>query len=181
MDAMWLVIVNVAAILLSPIIALIISLYLQRSNHARMDKIHLFMVLVASRGNRMTQEHVRALNMLDAVFHKNKQVRKIWREYYELLHQPAPADSSLIQKWNDKLVELIQEIAKDLGYSNYLRNMDMQRVYSPIWAGNRDAQVQDIMDELVRFLRTFRSITTNTIDPLDAAQEHLNASEPKEE
>ena len=57
-------IINIIAIVLSPIIAVLITRYLSIRTDKKKDKMEIFKILMATRYNRCTIEYVRALNSI---------------------------------------------------------------------------------------------------------------------
>lgn len=100
-------IINIIAIVLSPIIAVLITRYLSIRTDKKKDKMEIFKILMATRYNRCTIEYVRALNSIDVVFYDSKKVRKAWSDYYSVLQNPTP-NSNLIF---DKELLLIEAMA----------------------------------------------------------------------
>lgn len=76
---------SLLAILLSPVVAVLVSLYIQHRKERKATKLWIFNTLIATRHAPMTDERVRALNMVDVVFHDAKRVRQLWHEYFDML------------------------------------------------------------------------------------------------
>src|SRR6185312_12440651 len=62
------VIVNILAVLLSPLIAVLITVSLQNRKERRDSKRRIFETLIGTRHAPITEETTRALNMIDVVF-----------------------------------------------------------------------------------------------------------------
>lgn len=73
-------IVNLIAIVVIPIVAVIIGQMLQNRAQKRNDKIQIFKILMTSRVYGWTNESVQALNLLEIVFADDKAVCKQWKE-----------------------------------------------------------------------------------------------------
>ena len=71
-------ILNLIAIVVIPIAAVIIGQYLQDRAEIRKDKMHIFKVLMTSRIYGWTQESVHCLNIIDIVFADDKKVRDLF-------------------------------------------------------------------------------------------------------
>lgn len=67
-------ILNLIAIIVIPIVAVLIGQHLQNRAEIRKDKIHIFKVLMTSRIYGWTQESVHCLNIFDIVFSDDKKV-----------------------------------------------------------------------------------------------------------
>ena len=77
--------VNIIAILLSPLIAVLVTVMLQARNEQNSRRLWIFNTLIATRHSPLIDEAVRALNMIDVAFYHSKRVRQIWHEYYNML------------------------------------------------------------------------------------------------
>ena len=110
-------IVNLIALIVIPILAVIIGQKLQEKAQKRNDKIQIFKILMTSRIYGWTPESVQALNLLEIVFADDKAVCEQWKVYYDKLCVEDPNDMELskIKKEKDRLLEIM---AKSLGYKN---------------------------------------------------------------
>lgn len=108
-------IINIIAIIVSPIIAVIVGQLLQAKSKRRADKLDIFKTLMVNRGLGWSIESVRALNIIEVVFSDDKEVLEQWKIYYDKLYVQNPNDAELakIKKEGDKLIEVM---AKSLGY-----------------------------------------------------------------
>lgn len=77
--------INVLAILISPALAVLISLWLLIRKEKQQKKYFILSSLMAARHYPVSDENVRALNMIDMIFHDKKGVRKLWHEYFDML------------------------------------------------------------------------------------------------
>ena len=77
--------INVATVLIAPIVAVIVGQKLQDKGQKRKDKMEIFRVLMMNRGIGWTADTVRALNIIDVVFSDDDSVRARWKEYYNQL------------------------------------------------------------------------------------------------
>lgn len=116
---------NMVAILLGPVTAVCITLWVQRRTEKRTLKRSIFTTLLAHRKSILITESVaNSLNLIDVIFHDNRQVCELWHDYYALLSQnPSEART---HKW----LELLTSMAKDLGYNN-LTQVDLDKFYIP--------------------------------------------------
>jgi hypothetical protein len=113
---------------LSPLLAVLVSILFQRRYSAYDARHQLFMNLMTHRRATVpATEWVNALNCLDVVYSGYPKVLKSWKALYEvLLVQPL-----IVESLNTKTVELLDEMAKSLGYKS-LRQLDIQKFYTPI-------------------------------------------------
>ena len=126
---------NFSAILLGPVIAMCIGRYLQTQATKRDEKMHIFKVLMTSRG-AATFEYVIACNTIDIVFSDDKGVRQRWKELYETLHteQDNDADREAMAKARYRLLEAI---ALALGYKDKITWETIQNPYNPKWLADK--------------------------------------------
>ena len=72
-------IINIVALIVVPIVAVLIGQHLQNRAQKRMDKMEIFKTLMIARTG-WTVESVRALNVIDIIFVNDKKVRNAWRD-----------------------------------------------------------------------------------------------------
>ena len=122
-------IISIIAIILSPIIAVGITTYIQNKESKRKDKMEIFKILMTGRLYGWDIASVHALNTLEIVFSDEKDVIKQWKNYYE-----AACSGTNIQIQQYKLLE---EIAKSLGYKDKISWESIQNPYIPTWLSER--------------------------------------------
>lgn len=98
-------IINIIAIIISPIVAVIVGQYLQTKSKKPEDKLEIFKTLMVSRGLGGSTESVRALNIIEVVFSDDKNVLNQWKKYYDKLYveNPTETDLSKIKIEGDKI------------------------------------------------------------------------------
>ena len=79
-------ILNLIAIVVIPIVAVVIGQHLQNRAEIRKDRMHIFKVLMTSRIYGWTQESVHCLNIIDIVFSDDKKVRNAWKDLFDKYH-----------------------------------------------------------------------------------------------
>lgn len=164
-------VLTILAILVSPVIAVTVSMQVQSRKEKRANQLQLLSTLIGLRHEgRVSADTVRALNLIEIVFHDEKEVRRLWKEYFDMVHNPA--ESAL---WNKKKLELITEMAKTLGYGKEISHLDMDRVYTPV-ALEEDAQRNnELMDQLLRVLKATKKLNIDADDHLlEPKPEHLS-------
>ena len=136
-------IINIIAIIISPIVAVIVGQYLQNKSKKREDKLEIFKILMVSRGLGWSTESVRALNIIEVVFSDDKNVLNQWKKYYDKLcvEEPNETELSKIKIEGDKLLEVI---AKSLGYK--ITWETIQNPYIPRGLTNNLSQQQQYMN-----------------------------------
>jgi hypothetical protein len=140
---------DIIAILLSPLLAWIVTILYQNRAEKRKAKRDLFLIIMAKRRTTPPAiELVDALNKIDVVFQNNPKVRAAWREYFLSLHQ----ENWQFENSNSFLLDLLSEMASVLGYK-HLRQTEIDRVYSPRYYSDIRHGQQLLFDEQFRVLR----------------------------
>ena len=123
-------IINIIAIIVSPIVAVIIGQTLQDKIRIRADKIEVFKTLMISRGMGLSLESVKALNIIEIVYSDDKKVLNQWKIYHDKLRVENPDETELgkIKTERDKLLEVM---AKSLGYKDKITWETIQNPYIP--------------------------------------------------
>lgn len=152
-------IISIVAILLSPIIAVLITLWYQSYKTKRDAKMNLFLTLMTYRKtNPPTYSMVDSLNMISVLFSKNKTVVELWHEYYELLCQKF--DETNYETRSHKYLDMLSEMARVLGYKN-LPQTSIDKFYSPVAHGIQYELSQKLHHEFLRVLENTASIVVN--------------------
>lgn len=123
-------ILNIIALILVPIFAVVIAQKLQEKAQKRNDKMQIFKILMTSRICGWTNESVHALNLIDIVFADDKDVRKQWKVYFDKMcvENPTEIDLLKIKKEKEKLLETM---AVSLGYKDIITWESIQNPYIP--------------------------------------------------
>lgn len=145
--------VNIFAILFSPVVAVLVTVYLQSRREKRNQKLWIFNTLIATRHSPIIDENVRALNMIDVVFHDSQRVRDLWHEYFNMLGNEGLNNPQGWTQRQKKNLEMITEMAKGLGYGKAITHLDVDRVYYPVGLGAQSQKAQEIAEELLRVLK----------------------------
>lgn len=145
---------EIIAILLSPLVAWVITILYQNRAEKRKAKRDLFLTLMAKRKTRPPPvEFIDAFNKIDVVFQENKSVRFAARAYLDSLTD----EGILTGMSNSSLLDLLSEMANVLRYKN-LRQTEIDRFYNPRYLANQ-TQNQDIFwDEYIRVLQYSKSL-----------------------
>jgi len=144
------------AALLSPLAAVLITIWYQNRQTRRRAKMALFLDLVSFRDYiPLPWQYVVALNRIDVVFHRQKDIRMLWHEYYDLISQDQK--EPVVSRVREKKVALISAMAKHLGYKN-IDQIFLQRYY--LTQGYIDSLLLDdgIKRELLRVLKSTETL-----------------------
>ena len=123
-------ILNLIAIFIIPVVAVIVGQHLQNRAEIRKDKMHIFKVLMTSRIYGLTQESVHCLNIIDIVFADDKKVRDAWKDLYDKYCVENP-DETQIKKIQNAQYKLLETMANSLGYKDKVTWETIQNPYIP--------------------------------------------------
>lgn len=123
-------VLNLLAIIIIPIAAVIIGQRLQDRAEIRKDKMHIFKVLMTSRIYGWTVDSVHALNLIDVIIAKDKAVRAAWKELYEAYSSTEQSDL-MANKRKNLMYKLLEEIANNIGYKKEITWETIQNPYIP--------------------------------------------------
>ena len=76
-----LLVIQTLAILLSPVIVWIASLIYFRFKENKDRKMWIFSTLMSHRNDLLNEEHLRALNLIDIIFHDRQNICQTWHEF----------------------------------------------------------------------------------------------------
>ncbi|KAB0489673.1 DUF6680 family protein [Pseudomonas vancouverensis] len=149
----------VTATLLGPILAVQAQKWIERSRESRARKLQVFHTLMATRGARLSADHVRGLNMIDLSFYgsvrlgrrwtssRDQSVLNAWKEYHDHLSDSSNLNLSMEALWvqrDELFVNLLFAMGRSLGYQ-FDRVQLKKSWYSP----NAHVQNEVRMDNLV--------------------------------
>lgn len=155
-------ILTLLAILLAPCIAVLSQRLIDLFRERRGQKLWIFRTLMATRGNKISLEHVQALNMIDLFFRrkgKEKTIVEKWEEYLDHLNLPIKDDDpdynvkldSWTKKSDDLLAELLLVMGRSLGY-DFNKVKIRKSIYVPRGHGDVDLEQRLIRRGLVEIL-----------------------------
>lgn len=123
-------ILNLIAIVVIPIAAVLIGQHLQNRAEIRKDKMQIFKTLMTSRIYGWTQESVHCLNIIDIVFADDKIVCDAWKDLYDKYCVQNP-DAAQLKKIQNAQYKLLETISKSLGYKDKVTWETIQNPYVP--------------------------------------------------
>jgi hypothetical protein len=123
-------ILNLIAIIVIPIAAVLIGQWLQSRAEKRKDKMQIFKTLMTSRIYGWTQESVYCMNIIDIVFADDKKVRDAWKDLYDKYCVQNP-DETQLRKIQNAQYKLLETMAKSLGYKDKVTWETIQNPYVP--------------------------------------------------
>lgn len=143
----------ILAVLVAPFFAVFAQRNIDERKERRGQKLWIFRTLMATRGNKISLEHVQALNMIDLFFRKKgreKEIIEKWDEYLDNLAKKID-ESDLdyrvkLSAWNDKnddiLAEMLHLMGKSLGY-----DFDKVRIKKGIYVPKGHGEIE--LDNLI--------------------------------
>ncbi len=142
--------VTIGAIIVGPILAVQIQKLIERYTEKKDRKLNIFKTLMATRGARVSFEHVRALNMIDMEFVNITKVTKAWKNYLDCLNEGSFDEARLAlwaQNRDNLFVILLKEMANHLSYD--FDDVHLKKaVYIPRAHGDEEAEQLLIRDQI---------------------------------
>jgi hypothetical protein len=113
----------VFATLAGPVLAVLVTRSIDESRQADERRLEVFRSLMATRRSTLSEDKVKALNLVEIEFYGEKAVELTHREVMNHINTPPP----LPEGWNDRqrklMTKLLSEMAKVLGYE--LQQLDV--------------------------------------------------------
>ena len=156
-------IINILAVLLSPIVALLISNKVQTNKARRQEKIQILKILMTQRFSVKNIDHVNALNLIDVVFIDSKKVREAYKDLYTVYgSQYDNNNENEVRDYCEKAkkaeTKLIEAIINDLGYKDKITWDAIQEPYIPQWLSNEITtrnKINNAQLSLANFVKTY--------------------------
>ena len=144
---------TIAAIIIGPIVAVLITLLVQYRPQKRNAKMYALGQIISNRHDFLSLASVQAMNTIDIFFSgwRDKAVRRAWREFVDAIRNTGIGADDKLKKYN----ELINEMCKALGYGKALNYLDATRVLAPVLPQQQptiDQKTEQLEDELKEFL-----------------------------
>lgn len=147
---------TVLAILLAPLVAIQVSMFIERRKERRQRQLALFRTLMTTRASGLAPDHVTALNTIDIEFYakdaKSKAVLSAWKAYLDHLSSgDDPPDKAWHTRREDLLIDLLHQMAIKLGY-DFDKTAIRRTVYFPKGYGDVEGDQFKIRKGLVSVL-----------------------------
>lgn len=170
MDNICWTIINILAVLLSPVIALWISNIIQDQKEKRKEKMQILKVLMTQRFSVKNIEYVNALNLIDVVFVDSKNVRdaykNLYNEYGSTIDLNNENNRQIFQeKIKKATTRLLEAIVKDIGYKDKITWDTLQEPYMPQWLSDEVFLRTELNNAQVQFANFVKTLTpqNNTV------------------
>jgi len=170
----------IIATLVGPIMAVQAQKAVEAIREKRHRKTYLFEQLMATRGSRVSPEHVRALNMIDLVFYgdrifgisrskKEQLVLDAWKEYLDHLNNKA-ADEHLslwVAQGDELFTNLLFAMSQDIGYK-FDRVQLKRGSYTPIAHGEIEVEQTELRKATLSLVTGQHALKMNVVGfPVD--------------
>ena len=160
--------VYMATILVSPLIAVQVTEFINRRREARSRRFYIFRTLMTTRATRLALEHVQALNMIDLEFggrdSSSVAVREAWKAHLDHLNHSGDAPEVWGPRQDDLFFTLLHTMGRALGYR--IDMTDLRRLsYFPRGHGEMEAEHAALRKGLVALLDRKTAIPVITYPP----------------
>ena len=153
--------ITAAAIFLGPITGVIFTFWFQARKDKSFEKHKLFLALMSERKSPVVSwQRAQALNTIDVVFSRNKEIVALWHKYYSLLSQLPNEDRA--HTW----LQLLKAMANELGYPS-VEQTDLDKFYTP-QSHVDDWESQKNMAE--QWMRVLKNTERFIIEPVNSLQ-----------
>lgn len=160
----WVTIINIAAVILSPIVALLISNKIQTDKAKRQEKIQILKILMTQRFSVRSIDYVNALNLIDVIFIDSKEVRDAYSNLYSVYAYGSKVDNdnenekiNYYDKEKKAETKLIEAIIKDTGYKDKITWDAIQEPYIPQWLFDEikaRTEINNVQSNLASYINT---------------------------
>lgn len=163
---------TIAAIIVGPIAAWLLSHWMTLSKEERDRKMNIFRTLMATRSFylRFRLEHVGVLNTIPVEFNGNEKVLNAWSAYLFEMNS-TQNDQELWRRREERFYDLLYEISKAIGYKHdkeFLRNT----AYAPSGYGDEAEDWMKVRKWLAEVAQQNKPIPITVIEePKSSAQQ----------
>lgn len=138
---------TLAAIVLGPIIAVLVTRWLDRSRETRRRRLDVFRNLMQTRGVRLDPVHVAALNILEIEFYYDGKVRKAFQEYIRHLSAPMPEraeEKRFLEQRSDLFMNLLFEVGSSVNLAFDKRDLERLSYVPQAWDSEQSMQRRNV-------------------------------------
>lgn len=150
-------VINIFAIVVSPIIAIYVGSYFQDRAEKRKDKMMLFKTILATRIYGWTYESVNALNLIDIVFFDANKVRLAWKNLYDKYALDGSVEDN-VDIIKNAQNELYITMAIALGYEDKIVRDVIEKPYLPNGLAEAQKQEQQYKKGQLEIMRQIQDI-----------------------
>jgi hypothetical protein len=113
---LYLGIAVVLATLLGPVLAVMVTRYIDDARAQKARRLEIFRAMMRTRNAALLPDHVNALNQVEIEFHDIPDIMTAHRELMRFINTPSPPDERWGQRHRSYLTKLLSAMAKQLGY-----------------------------------------------------------------
>jgi len=153
---------TVIALIAGPSFAVWLTLFAQKRGQVRNQRLGVFQTLLAYRLDWYNPERVKALCLIDIVFHNVPSVRAKWKEYYDALadQQFNDGKNDAVKVWEKKQNIMLAEMGRVLGYGRDIGYEEITRGYAPKQYNINFLASQKAQTEILRLLENSENFGT---------------------
>jgi hypothetical protein len=185
-------IIMTTAVIIGPILAVQIQKILEQFREKKQNRLYIFRTLMSTRAQRLSREHVQALNMIDIEFYgrkiplvrtkfqtKNEQaVTHAWKSYNN--HLGKLNEFPDINIWNSKIDDLFTELLYSISQAmNYdFDKVELQRdCYRPIAHNDLETKQTNILNGMEKIFSGESSLPMYITNlPINDANDNPNGN-----
>ncbi|MBN1783438.1 MAG: hypothetical protein JW812_00535 [Alphaproteobacteria bacterium] len=159
-------IIMTAAVIVGPILAVIITRWLDNRRSKKDMRLQIFRALMRDRRNKLSFDFVAALNLIEVEFYDDKSVISAWKRLYESLIKRWHNDEEKYQityEWDILTTKLLSEVGKCLGFKNIEQTDIMSGGYAPQGWAERENKQYHINELLINLLENNNSLKVDII------------------
>lgn len=162
-------IATIAAILLGPIAAVVVTRWMDDRSATRLRRYGVFRDLMRTRAAKISPPHVDALNLVEIEFHQFPTVKSAWQRYMDNLFTTAPTDageqSNFFVRREQLFIKLVQEVAKTVGLKSVDITDVMTNNYYPQGWQNEQQEQQQVRQLLIQALSGTKPLSVRIFNP----------------
>jgi hypothetical protein len=177
---------TLAAIVAGPMSVFWLQRWREKVRDKRGRRLHVFRELMLTRGTRLSQRHVEALNAIDVEYYGDDKISEAWKIYFDHFCQANPqqrrSEAELAvwsQKGDDLLNDLLYAMAQALGY-RFDEVAIKRNVYTPIAHGQLEDDLNAIRKGFVEVLSGTKRIPMDVDFANDLKDSLANAAKQAE-
>ncbi len=167
-----------AATLFGPIAAIQVQKFVERSRDRQNSKARIFYILMASRGSRLSNDHVYALNSIDLQFgerrtlfwyrqsKRDRAVTEAWAAYIAKLSEPQATDPHVMAVWGSErarvFADLMFAMSQSLGH-RFTKTQIEKSAYAPQAHNDQEATNRTIQAGLSSLVTGQTALKMNVV------------------
>lgn len=159
------------AVIVGPILAVQAQKVIESLREQRFRRLQLFKTLMSTRAERLSRNHVQALNMIDIEFYgrkifgtrfqttKEKSITNSWKNYNQHLNEKDNYESldSWLKRGDELFTKLLYEMSQSLGY-DYDEVQLRRDCYRPVAHSTLENTQLEVLTGLADVLKGNRSL-----------------------